>query len=66
MIISHYFFNWLILDGKAEIQKKIVHFLVQMKTLKFASEIYWPLVESGGTSQWSEIENLIRKSYGKY
>ena len=41
--MSHYFFNQLILGARAEIQKKIGHFLVQMKTLKFASEIYWPL-----------------------
>ena len=29
----------------AEIQKYFVHFLVQMKTLKFAFEINWPLKE---------------------
>ena len=44
MIMSHHFFNWLILEAQAEIQKKIIHFLVQVKTLKFASEIYLPLL----------------------
>ena len=38
-----FFFDWLILEAWSEIQKKIVHFLVQKKTLKFAYEIYWPL-----------------------
>ena len=35
--------NWLILEARAEIQKNLL-FLGQMKTLKFASEIYWPLI----------------------
>ena len=53
---------WLILEARAEIQNKKVHFLVQAKTLKFASEIYWPLQnknkygtedqKKGGKLQW--------------
>jgi hypothetical protein len=34
------FFDCLILEAMAQIQKNVVRFLVQMKTLKFASEIY--------------------------
>ena len=45
MIMSHYFFNWLIFKAKAEIQKNIfIGFLVQMKTFKSTFEIYWPLI----------------------
>mgnify|MGYP007022943368 CR=1 FL=1 len=43
--MSHFFFNWLILETRTEIQKWDHSFLVQMKTLKFVSEIYWPLVQ---------------------
>ena len=43
MIMSHYFMIWPILEARAEIQKYFRSFLVQMKTLKFASEVYWPL-----------------------
>ena len=32
-------------EVRAEIQKKFVRFLVQMKTLEFAFDIYWPLGE---------------------
>jgi hypothetical protein len=31
------------LEAKAEIKKKFVDFLVQMRTRKFAFEINWPL-----------------------
>ena len=37
------FLIWLILEDRAEFKKKIVQFLVQMTTRKFASEIYCPL-----------------------
>ena len=37
--------NKLILEARAEI--KIKTFLFQMKTLKFACEIYWPLIKNG-------------------
>ena len=46
MIMSYCFFNWFILEARAEIQKKIVRFLVQMKTLALASEVYWPLAHT--------------------
>ena len=36
---------WPLLEARAEIQNIFIHFLVQMKTLKFAFEIYWPLVK---------------------
>ena len=41
MILSYFFLP--ILEHRAKIQKYFRLFLVQMKTLKFASEIYWPL-----------------------
>ena len=34
---------WPILEARAEIEKYFVHFLVKMKTSKFAFEINWPL-----------------------
>ena len=36
-----------LLEARAEIQKYFRSFLVQMKTLKFAFEIYWPLLYIG-------------------
>jgi hypothetical protein len=43
MILSHYCLIWFILEARAELQKYFSRFLVQIKTLKFASEINWPL-----------------------
>ena len=37
------FFNWLIFEARAEIQKYFRWFLVQMKIFKSAFEINWPL-----------------------
>jgi hypothetical protein len=39
MIISHYFYDLIHLEAMAKLQKCFCSVLVQMKTLKFASEI---------------------------
>ena len=39
----HYVLIWPILEGRAEIRQKKVHFLEDLKTPKFHSEINWPL-----------------------
>ena len=38
------FLIWTLLEVRAELKKKIVGFLVQMRTRKFVFEINWPLV----------------------
>ena len=52
--------TWPILEARAEIQKKIVCFLVQVTTSKFAFEINWPLVksESPRTYLCSKLHNM--------
>ena len=38
---------WPVLESRAEIKNSFFRFLVQMRTTKSVSEIYWPLVGSG-------------------
>ena len=45
---------WLILEARAEICQKKVHFLEDLKTPKFHSEINWPLTQW----LWNKISNL--------
>ena len=45
---------WLILEARQNSKNSFVRFLVQMRTRKFASEIYWPLVESS-----NDVDNFV-------
>ena len=47
LTLLHYFFDLTSFYRLGQKYKNIfIHFLVQMKTLKFAFEIYWPLIIS--------------------
>ena len=41
--LSYIFLIWPLLEARPEMQKYFRWFLVQMKTLEFAFEIYWLL-----------------------
>ena len=45
---------WPIFRARAEIKINFVHFLVQMRTRKFASEMYWPLNGRKQHKQWQK------------
>ena len=62
---------WHILEARAELQKYLSRFLVQMKTLKFASEINWPLKshdQLNNREKWLDYfkANPIGKLYNFY
>ena len=46
MLLSYIFLIPPLLEARAEIQKIFVGFLVQMKSLEFAFEINWPLLQN--------------------
>ena len=65
MIKCLHFFDLTHFRGKGRIQKNnFVRFLVQMRTRKFASEIYWPLSEAGRTRAWHYHEWHVYFSFG--
>ena len=50
---------WLILEARAWFKKQFRSFLVQTRTRKFASEIYWPLI-SDGLDLWMIDRDVAR------
>ena len=66
--LSYIFLIWPLLEARAEMQKYLCWFLVQMKRLEFAFKINWPLapvciaelVLTGLEAVWAEQHGLPR------
>ena len=52
--MPYFFFICLILEARANLKNNFVHFLVQMRTRKFAFKINWPLgcASEAGILKW--------------